>query len=168
MPRPARRNKSRRSGYTTLDIKFLADGPHGVPCAMTTAEMSGDEDAIKAAWESLRATIMRDWIRRKPGTRCWGWWRFDSPEKRRRIDGKVHPFDDPARSLAVARTDRPNAWKLAYALYLGMPSTHIPPHDADIHADFMQNTLHGRESELFEPEWSYLVRHNLLTTEDSP
>lgn len=168
MTRLSKRPKRHGGVYSEMDIGFLSRGPHGVPCAMTTAEVAGDDDAIKAAWESLKATILPAWIRERPGTRCWGSWHCEFPERRQRIDGKPHPFDNKERSLHVARTDRPDFWKKAYSLRFGMPSAFIPPFDSDLLHDFMENILHGRESEIFEQEWSYLARLNLLLPEDSP
>ncbi len=84
-----------------------------------------------------------------------------------RIDDKPHPFDDKARILHVAKSDNPGAWKRAYQLHFGLPGSHIMPFDRDICTDFVRNILHGRESTIFEPEWSFLVRHGLLVNEDS-
>ena len=168
MPRPARRSKSRRSGYSAMDVAFLSAGPHGVPCLMTAAETSGDEATIREAWNELRDAILTKWIAEKPGSRPWGWWRFDSLGRRERTDGRPHPFDDKARTLHVAASDRPDFWKRAYRLTWGMPSIYISPFDRDLYDDFMVNILAGRESTIFEPEWSYLARLNLLLPEDSP
>jgi hypothetical protein len=172
MPRPVRRGKSRRAGYDDLDIEFLLRGPHGVPCELTSAEEAGDNETIREAWESMRSTLLPQWIRELPGTRPWAWWTYDAANyedgRRRRIDGKPHPFDNKERSLAVAKSDNGQFWRKAYALSWGLPATFIPPHDIDLHEDFMRNKLNGRESEIFEPEWSFITRHNLLLPEDSP
>jgi hypothetical protein len=42
-----------------------------------------DERALRRIWQAERESILCDWIRRRPGTRPWGWWRWDSPEPRR-------------------------------------------------------------------------------------
>jgi len=146
----------------------LTSGPHGVSCQLTTAEDAGDEDSIRAAWEALRSTILPAWIRKRPGTRPWGWWRFEAPERRRTIGGRIHPFDDSRRTLKVAASDRKDFWQVAYALHFGMPRMFLMPFDGDCQRDFMQNILHGRDSQVFEPEWSYLERLGLLLPEDSP
>src|SRR4051812_33130595 len=152
MPRFSRKSRRRIGGtYCELDLKFLSKGPHGVPCSMTSAEDAGDEDAIRAAWEALKATILPEWIRTRPGTRPWAWWRFDAPERRERIDGKLHSFDCKDRTLHVAKSDRKGFWQKAYALHWGMPASFIFPFDRDLYHDFMRNILHGRESAIFEP-----------------
>lgn len=170
MPRASRRNKSRRADYGPYDFDYLRSGPHGCLCLLTTAEMTGDEATIEAAWNDCQQHIMRGWFKHHAGTRPWAWWKFIGHKlgRRERIDGKVHPHDNKARSLAVANIDRPDAWRRAYSLRFGMPGIFIPPFDDDIYHDFMANVLHGKESEAFEPEWSFLVRHNLLVPEDSP
>jgi hypothetical protein len=168
MTRLSKRPKRHGGIYGDLDVEFLSGGPHGVPCAMTDADDRGDDDAIRRGWDSLKATIMPAWISERPGTRPYSWWKFESSDRRRRIDGKPHPFDNKARSLHIAKSDNPEFWKRAYALNRGMPACFIPPFDDDLSRDFMQNILHGRDSEIFEPEWSYLQRLNLLLPEDSP
>jgi hypothetical protein len=114
------------------------------------------DDDVKAAWDKLRDVVMRDWIREQPGTRPWAWWAYEAPERRRRTDGKPHPFDNQARTLHVAQSDNTNFWKAAYSLHWGLPAAHIPPFDNDVRLAS------------FEEEWEYLVRHNLLLPEDSP
>jgi hypothetical protein len=135
---------------------------------MTEADDIGDEETIKTAWESLRPAILLAWIRERPGTRCYAWWRFDAPGRRERIDGRPHPFDDKQRTLHVAASDNQRFWKKAYSLHFGMPGCHVMAFDKDLARDFMANRLRGRESHVFEPEWSFLVRHDLLRDEDSP
>jgi hypothetical protein len=165
-----RRSKGRRHKYDKLDFQFLIDGPHGVPCQLTAADDAGDNEAIKAAWRELPPAIMREWFHTHAGCRPWAWWQFVGHEhgRRERKDGKTHPFDNKARTLTVANADNPRAWRQAYSLRFGMPAIFIPPHDEDLYRDFMANILHGKPSVVFEPEWSFLVRHNLLRDEDSP
>ena len=117
-----------------------------------------DADAAKVAWELLRDTLLPRWIKERPGTRPAAWWLFDAPDpkRRERVDGGVHPFDDKKRALDVARSDHPALWRAAYRLMFGLPAAFIMPFDRDL------------KEESYEPEWSYLVRHKLLTPEDSP
>jgi hypothetical protein len=135
---------------------------------MTSADDAGDDDAIRAAWEAMKASILSAWIRNRPGTRPYGWWKCEATERRERVDGKPHPFDNKERTLHVAKSNNSEFWKRAYALHRGMPAIHIPPFDEDVHRDYMRNILHGRDSQVFEPEWSYLQRLGLLLPEDSP
>jgi hypothetical protein len=39
------------------------------------------DDVLRAAWESLREELIAEHVAAQPGTRPWGWWRFDSPER---------------------------------------------------------------------------------------
>jgi hypothetical protein len=170
MPRVNRKGKRKTAQFDAMDIEFLRRGPHGVPCILTEADDSGDESTIRAAWGELRSTILPQWISERPGSRCWAWWKFDSPpgSRRERIDGKVHPHDCRERTLHVAASDNKDLWQRAYALHWGMPAIHLMPWDEDLTRDFMTNQLRGRESVIWEPEWSFLQRHNLLLREDSP
>jgi hypothetical protein len=133
------------------------------------ADDSGDVDTIRAAWGELRSTILPAWIRERPGTRPYGWWRFDAPPpaRRERIDGGIHPHDNAARKLHIAKSDREDFWRRAYGLHFGLPGLFIFPHDKDLYDDWWA-TFRGGESKIWEPEWSFLVRHNLLLPEDSP
>jgi hypothetical protein len=63
----------------------------------------------RAAWEELRDEIMRLHLEGfgpedadvllgrdegpQPGSRPWGWWAFDAPERRRVVAGKEHPIE---------------------------------------------------------------------------
>lgn len=170
MTRPSRRSKGRRHKYNDMDIAFLTSGPHGCPCSMTTAEVADDDDAIKAGWRELGPSIMRTWFRDHVGVRPWGWWHCvgHGYGRRETQNGRQHPFDDPLRKLHIAKSDNEKLWRAGYDLRYGMPRAMIPPYDVDVYADFMQNVLHGKPSVVFEDEWVFLHRHNLLQSEDSP
>jgi hypothetical protein len=43
---------------------------------------------VREAWADHGAAILADWIRARPGTRPWAWWRFGAPEPRRCIVGE--------------------------------------------------------------------------------
>ncbi len=40
------------------------------------------DEHFQATWDQYRDEILADWIRVRPGTRPYAWWRFDSPEPR--------------------------------------------------------------------------------------
>ena len=152
MPRFSRKSK-RRTG----DDEFIVKHLHGGIClaCMVDHELH-TTDSVRLVWEKLRDTVLPAFIQENPGQRPWAWWEFDAPGRRERIDGGLHPFDNKARTLHVASVDNPNFWKVAYRLTFGLPSAFIPPYDS------------GLKTEMFEPEWSFLVRHNLLLPQDSP
>jgi hypothetical protein len=112
-----------------------------------------------AAWEFLRPQILREWVtmaRRPgdhggPGTRPFAWWMFDARERRRRIDGKPHPFDDPARQAYIANleTQHPGQRGRYTRLFYGAPCCLMRGEGFD---DF------GME---FEEEFEFIDRLNL-------
>mgnify|MGYP003134932821 CR=1 FL=1 len=66
-------------------------------CYIAGIAFDDDTEAMKEAWEQLREPFMEVWKVEFPGTRPWVWWELDAPERRLRIDGKQHPFDNPER-----------------------------------------------------------------------
>ena len=85
MPRPARRSKSRRSGYTHDHVHHLLHGVylcfnHGF--ATAPRNHTGDRtdfDAMRIGWECLRAELLPRFIAEHPGHRPFAWWIFDAP-----------------------------------------------------------------------------------------
>ena len=161
MPRVLRKSKRRNAGYNDQHLYQLQTGcdlfgmAFGNECSCGD---SFDESAPREAWEIMREKIMADWIREQPGTRPWAWWKFDAPPpaRRERVDGLPHPHDNKARTLKVADSNSETLWKAAYRLWFGLPSAYIMPFDK------------GLKTEMFEPEWSFLQRHNLLLPADCP
>lgn len=108
----------------------------------------------RTAWEDLRDEIMGEWIQKHPGTRPWGWWQFEAPEPRRRVDGKPHPFKNPERETKVAawREVCPEvAAREAHKLFYGKPAVLIVPDDF---------------AAAYEDELAYLRRLKLLTADE--
>lgn len=141
---PAKRRiprKRRKSMFTTHHLQQLRTG-HDHGSAFGGGAFGDGRDGLqlgsrglgdaKAAWQIFRDEILHDWIREQgphyrpqgPGTRPWAWWAFDAPEPRRRIDGGIHPHDDPARHAHVAAWDarHPGFARRAGKLYFGLPS----------------------------------------------
>lgn len=59
--------------------------------------------AVKQAWVDLRAELLPEHVRGCPGTRPWGWWQFDAPERLRRVlGGTLLPIRDD--QVAFGRT----------------------------------------------------------------
>src|SRR5262245_53396519 len=98
MPRPARRTKHRRSGYTDEDVQHCLSGyymgpGHGFTKLFPSHDRDyTDYDAMRQGWEDLRGELLPKFIESNPGQRPHAWWLFDAPERRRRIDGVQHPF----------------------------------------------------------------------------
>jgi hypothetical protein len=156
MPRPARRAKSRRAGYDQHHVNHLLRGVylhHGCGFATIPPDANGDctdFDAMRKAWELMRADLLAKWIREKPGTRPYAWWKFDAPERRQRTDNVVHPFDDRVRRRHVEEVGRKNPVfrRVAYELFYGKPRCLC------VKDDFTAQ---------YESETTYLYRLNLLT-----
>ena len=74
---------------------------------------------MRELWYFEIGTMLPDWIAENPGTRPWAWWKFDAPERRKRIDGPCHPFDNPERIERVS-TNGTELWD--NNLSLGKPS----------------------------------------------
>ena len=150
MPRIYRRPKQRRAGYTATNLGQLLRG-----CIFVGDELGAD--ALRRAWADLRGELLPAWIAEHSGTRPAAWWQFDSPERRRRIDGKPHPFTVPARNAWIEKyrspADDPTDHRRgAYRLTFGKPSILIP-YDPPTFDDF--------DSE-YELEANYLARLQLL------
>jgi hypothetical protein len=170
MPRVRRRAKRRSAGYDADHVLYLMEGVHFIDGSgfLTGSGRGVDEAAAREAWSIMRDELMAEWISAKPGTRPWAWWAYEATERRETVNGRVHPFDDKARTLHVANSESEWFWRRAYRLDFGVPSCLIPPYDADLIHEAMRRTSRGDDWESFEPEWSYLVRNNPLLPADSP
>lgn len=100
MPSPALKRKKRREKMTFWKIYHLLTG--NVFFAGEGFDQA-DAPAMKAAWVGLEGTILPIWVQYRPGTRPAAWWLFAAPERRQRIDGKPHPFDNPERAAKIER-----------------------------------------------------------------
>lgn len=145
MPRPRRRARGRRlNGYTLHHLMQLESGHvHFVGRGFATA------DDARAGWEDLRDDLLARWLAMYPGTRPSAWWTFDAMERRRRIDGKPHPFDNADRlkrpAFAVGTAD-------PWALHFGKPRIMATRDEFDA---------------VYESEHDYLVRLDLLTADEA-
>lgn len=153
MPRVRRRAKRRRTGYTDAHVYQLLSGHDFFGSAFGRDDLVSrcDLGAMREAWRELRAGLLADWIAEHPGTRPYAWWTFDAPERRRRIDGQPHPFDNAERIAKVEhwRRDYPDvAGREACKLYYGMPVCLMTRDDFDAE---------------YESEADYLDRLGLLT-----
>ena len=150
MPRPRRKTKRRKpTEYTPAHIRHLLSGNDFFGAGFP------DNRSMQEGWESLRAEILPEWIREHPGRRPYAWWRFDAPEPRRRIDGRLHPFDDPERQEKIERIAQQPGTAADFAArmtetFFGLPARKYP-------ADF------GR----YESELDYLRRLGLLAANET-
>jgi len=145
MPRPKAPETARRSEYNEFHIRELLTGFSGL------GEQFKVDVEKRQAWQQLKGELLPAWITRHPGSRPAAWWLFDAPERRQRIDGKPHPFDNPERIAAV------KAWRAKYSdvanreaekMFFGLPTCGIVEDDS---------------LAIYETELAYLDRLNLLT-----
>ena len=81
----SRRRNSKHAGFSETAWRFMNDLPplkNACPIELVILE-SNDLDCstgyrLQDAWEIHKAAILSDWIRKRPGTRPWTWWRFES------------------------------------------------------------------------------------------
>ena len=109
------------------------------------------------AWQFLRPQLLAEWITLPtragdhggPGTRPAGWWVYDAKQRRQRIDGKPHPFDNPERQAKIAAVlaQYPQRAPDFDYLFYGLPCPLVIPDDF---------------AAAFETEFDYLNRLGLL------
>ena len=137
MPRQKQKIKARR-GYKKAHISALLWPPFIAQEAF--GDNPTDWPAMRACWLDYWDTILPIWIENCPGTRPYAWWCFAAPERRRRIDGKPHPFDRSGRKLPEGISP--------HELHYGMPR-YLKTED-----DFQAQ---------YETEYDYLLRLKLMS-----
>jgi hypothetical protein len=166
MPRIKRVRRNRRNmGFT---IKHLDQFRHGHDYGFwEKGTYFGDvhvggagRGAFEEAWPIFRDEILHDWIRMDeprasghggPGSRPYAWWELDAPERRMRIDGLPHPFDNPERKERCERIGIPPERQFLDCLYYGGLRHYIVPDDFKA---------------VFESEAQYIERLNLWLPEE--
>lgn len=107
MPRKQRRSRRPRQEYHEghrLQLKIGADfGLFGGPAFGNGDDL--DFDAARAAWAVLQAEIVAEHMAEHPCTRPWAWWHLEPRELRRRVDGGIHPCEDPDREVSALTAD---------------------------------------------------------------
>lgn len=92
---------------------------------------------LAGAWQFLGPQVMREWLETEPragglggpGSRCAGWWCYESKERRRRLNGD-HPFDREERRKRAAELQAINSGVGNFrSLLWGCPSDFIVPDD---------------------------------------
>ena len=154
-----RRTKSEinNSHYRHLETGFVFFAGDGFP----------DEESCRAGWLQLRGEILARWIKEHPGTRPWAWWNFNSPERRRRIDGGIHPFDNTERQAMVERLREQNSARACEGKY-GMPDTQTCHDPCSLWFGKPCIIFPATDDHLaaYESEQNYLDRLGLLTDEE--
>ena len=151
MPRVRRRVKERRASVTTDHVHQLLTGRFWFDGFIRPGNRDGCDDEMRPVWAALRDDLLQQWIQLYPGSRPYAWWRFDAPDLRRRTDGGVHPFDDPAHVERVAsiKAEYPNGLDLMKTAW-GLPSCVGPD---QIGVDY-------------DSDIEYLVRLGLMSDEE--
>jgi hypothetical protein len=89
MPSPRRKLKGRLSDLDSLRVRERLSSGHDWDL------LDGDrlnDDELAIAWRQLRGEIMARHLAERPGSRPWGWWKFDSREARRQIEEGPEPI----------------------------------------------------------------------------
>jgi hypothetical protein len=132
MPR-VRRKGPARIDRLPADIEgarpILEGGPNASEDCFFEPWRCSDE-AVAPLWRRHGPTVLADWVRRRPGTRPWAWWRFDAPESRRtRTPGRVPvpenqaDYLDRLDLLTDAERERLGRPRRPAALLAALPST---------------------------------------------
>ena len=54
-----------------------------------------DDDELRKVWRQLRPELLDRHIKKKPGTRPWAWWRWESTEPREQVSDGPEPIGPP-------------------------------------------------------------------------
>ena len=190
MPRKRAKIKQRIEPVEPWLLKYLATGVRPerdengcLECFM----LEGSEEEVKKAWQKHRALILKDWIKRKPGTRPYMWWRFDAPRWQKSFNGAW--FDgklpEPRQRIGGIGTPQYECLAVVPSFKFGIPYSWVSKFQEDYHngrfkcndswfqarydrdgrkeGDFEGVALDLDDPPTFESQASYIKRHNLLT-----
>lgn len=72
-----------REDYSQAVRRYLLTGKEppieDEPGTWEIFALTTHKETVRSAWDALREDLLPDFIRRNPGRRPWGWWRFDAP-----------------------------------------------------------------------------------------
>ncbi len=148
MPRKTRTLRRPDAGYHEGHIRQLITG-HDFRIPAKAFGRDDDfqrEDALEA-WAALREELLHEHIREHPCTRPWAWWHLENRELRQRVDGGIHPCENPARRPDPYLDDGP----ARPATWYGRPRYISHPDDFEA---------------VYESVAAYLLRLNLLTRKE--
>lgn len=195
MPRKLRRPKPRIAELSPAMRGYLLTGEYGSDDDGANAagwfdlfqKTGNHQGGLRADWLVARDVLLAGWIHEHPGTRPWGWWRFDAPRWRHADQpARVQPITaldcaEPRRRLGGVGTpdfEALNSWP---SLDRGVPTLWVTPfqeayysgraRDVDgkpIGKDYHDGHFAGvapraDDPPTFESEAAYLERHGLLT-----
>ncbi len=122
MPVKRRKAKQRRAEVCPDVRAWLSDcgGDHPVRFFLTDFE-------IQDAWKEVKDEILEAWTREEPGTRPLHWWRFDSPEPRRRLGGVGQPAHECSALVEAYELGLPTVWVLQGDSLAGVPIAPADP-----------------------------------------
>jgi hypothetical protein len=157
MPRLRRRPKLRTDPVLPEAARILFEtGERTTPDAAGADALWIEHHRLPALWAEHQAALLEAWIDAHPGTRPWGWWRWEAPEPRRVLRNAdcVHLQPDEARPPGRPWSTDP-AWRTGTARWSGEGGFGIPAH-----APLGHYTL------TVEAEAAYLDRLGLLTLDE--
>jgi len=137
-----------------------------------TGEMSASGYLMDIAirqkiWTAVKKDFLKGWIIDHPGTRPWAWWKWDSPEPRKRIGGIGDPSHEHLKAiLPHYEFGLPTQWvtKFDEEYYNGRARDihrNLIPSNWKL-GDFEGRAIDARNPPTFESEASYLLRLKLL------
>jgi hypothetical protein len=107
-----------------------------------------DEGSQRELWLELGGDILAQHVKHAPGTRPWGWWKWEAPEMRRvvGIDRDPDDDDDDVTETRLPAFEDPNLPAHFKENYFGCPNAY--------------------DGHIYEAEYDYLKRHKLLLLEE--
>lgn len=106
-----------------------------------------DRNKLQSVWNEHKGEILEKWIKEYPGFRPFAWWKFESPEIRKRIGGTGLPSWEAGNSVKSI-------------FYKGIPSDW----SCVISGKIILRNFDIEDPPCYESEASYLQRHKFLTS----
>jgi hypothetical protein len=126
-----------RAKQSSMMLKWLLGGRGGAWYYLQKRD-------LREVWAEHREAIVQHHIRRRPGTRPFRWWEFDSPGPRRKLGGIGTPLHEGSGFITPLEFGIPSDWCVRGGYFTeGVP---IDPADPPA----------------FESEAAFLARHKLF------
>ena len=191
---PTKRRRRTRERIAPVSAAMLAylrtgefpSGPGWVEVGLATA---GPGVQLRADWITAREAILTVWVKARPGSRPWAWWRFDAPRWRREdLPARCRDLGDvllvelaePRRRLGGIGTPNYEALNYVPCFDRGIPCSWVSSCDVALYngratdiyghpigteyadGDFDGVAIDPNDPPRFESEAAYLDRHGLL------